>query len=65
MPITSQHKLLSMGIIGTDNIAKQFADGVRRADFVAAERAKQASLDIARTLEAIVQSAHAMEPITL
>jgi predicted dehydrogenase len=45
--------------------AQAFADVVRRGDFAAVQRARDASLDIARTLEAIAQSAHSLEAITL
>jgi predicted dehydrogenase len=45
--------------------AEAFADVVRRRDFAAIERAKQASLDIAQTLEAIASSARSGKVVTL
>ena len=42
-----------------------FADVVRRGDFAAIERVEQASLDIARTLEAIALSARSGKSVTL
>ena len=45
--------------------AEAFADVVRRGDFAAIERAAAASIDIARTLEAIAQSARAGQPVAL
>jgi predicted dehydrogenase len=45
--------------------AEAFADVVRRRDFAAIERAKRASLDIAKTLEAIALSARTGQFVTL
>jgi predicted dehydrogenase len=45
--------------------AEAFADVVHRRDFAAIQRAKQASLDIAQTLEAIAQSARSGKAVTL
>jgi predicted dehydrogenase len=45
--------------------AEAFADVVRRRDFAAVARAKQASLDIAQTLEAIALSARAGKSVKL
>jgi predicted dehydrogenase len=45
--------------------AEAFADVVRRRDFAAVARAKQASLDIAQTLEAIALSARTGKSVKL
>jgi predicted dehydrogenase len=45
--------------------AEAFADVVRRRDVAAIERAAQASIDIAATLEAIARSARTGQPVTL
>ncbi len=45
--------------------AEAFADVVRRRDFAAVDRARQASLDIAQTLEAIAHSARTGKSVTL
>ena len=45
--------------------AQAFADVVRRGDFAAVERVEQASLDIARTLDAIALSARSGKSVTL
>ncbi len=45
--------------------AEAFADVVRRADQAAIDRAMHASIDIARTLEALGQSARSGTPVTL
>ena len=45
--------------------AEAFADVVRRRDFAAIERAAAASIDIARMLEAIAQSARSGQSVTL